>query len=486
MKRKVTHRTRTAYSDSDVKTEVTEAETPAKKRKITNKRKKAKKSENDSSSIYLTSVIPLGASSMYLERNQSPSLWITLPRADQSQLLDFFLEDELIKILPQRLKVFLTDWLSSAQQKMIEMLKNDDLRKTIESMKVKCQQTIIRSDKRLRFFLRGILKTVFNTQRFAILERKSSWLTFISSFVKNRKLKKEVDEVVLMRVFTSFFYDGELEEEGICNQKSTSEKVVEEHDEKLQRFPFPTHVTSSSTSGTISMDLYSAIPLGAPSMYLERNESLSLWITLTRAEKSQLLKFVLEEDLINDLSKGGKRFLTNWLLSVQQHMIETLKDDGLWKTIESVEIRKEKSLGRCDERLGILLQNLLETVLRTEQFVIFKGVENVCMKYIRNFVQKGPLKRRMNESNLKKTFHSMPPKMAKSKTKVTDPSKKRKPGSPPKRAIFDEFHWNSVEQNFQKFFGPPGYVRPSKKSQQAGRGFAPATPVEKQLCLKNQ
>ncbi|ULU10012.1 hypothetical protein L3Y34_014393 [Caenorhabditis briggsae] len=426
MKRKVTHRTRTAYSDSDVKTEVTEAETPAKKRKITNKRKKAKKSENDSSSIYLTSVIPLGASSMYLERNQSPSLWITLPRADQSQLLDFFLEDELIKILPQRLKVFLTDWLSSAQQKMIEMLKNDDLRKTIESMKVKCQQTIIRSDKRLRFFLRGILKTVFNTQRFAILERKSSWLTFISSFVKNRKLKKEVDEVVLMRVFTSLdktansklssffpvsrqkiFYDGELEEEGICNQKSTSEKVVEEHDEKLQRFPFPTHVTSSSTSGTISMDLYSAIPLGAPSMYLERNESLSLWITLTRAEKSQLLKFVLEEDLINDLSKGGKRFLTNWLLSVQQHMIETLKDDGLWKTIESVEIRKEKSLGRCDERLGILLQNLLETVLRTEQFVIFKGVENVCMKYIRNFVQKGPLKRRMNESNLKKTFHSI-------------------------------------------------------------------------------
>ncbi|CAO4360552.1 unnamed protein product [Caenorhabditis nigoni] len=40
--------------------------------------------------------------------------------------------------------------------------------------------------------------------------------------------------------------------------------------------------------------------------------------------------------------------------------------------------------------------------------------------------------------------------MTKSKTKVTDPSKKRKPGRPPKR----------------KFFGPPGYVRPSKKSQQ--------------------
>ncbi|PIC55669.1 hypothetical protein B9Z55_000849 [Caenorhabditis nigoni] len=29
--------------------------------------------------------------------------------------------------------------------------------------------------------------------------------------------------------------------------------------------------------------------------------------------------------------------------------------------------------------------------------------------------------------------------MAKSKTKVTDPSKKRKPGRPPKRASFDEF-----------------------------------------------
>ncbi|PIC55660.1 hypothetical protein B9Z55_000844 [Caenorhabditis nigoni] len=439
--------------------EFTEAETPKKIKKITNKRKKAKESENDSSSGTISkgiiSGIPLGAPSMYLERNESPSLWISLPRADQSQLLTFVLGDKLIEGLPGRFNVFLKDWLSSIQQKMIETLKGDGLRKTMKSVNVKCHESIKRSDERICTFLQKTLRTILETQEFSIFEKELAWICFIRRFAKNWNLKEEIDETVLTSVFDalspkakgevssfftgsqrqktqkgkvyychilrfvvkftfntlrhvfkfdsqscSFFYDGNLEQEEISHHKSKLEKVAEKQVIGHRTFPFPTPVTS--TSGTSSMDLISAIPLGAPSMHLERNESPSLWITLPQAEKSQLLKFVLEDDLIKDLSKGGKRFLTDWLLSVQQQMIETLKDDGLRKIIESVKVEAHESLRRCDERPCIFLQKVLETVLQTEQFVIFKGDDNVWLKYIRNFVQKGPLKRRMNESNLKK------------------------------------------------------------------------------------
>ncbi|CAO4360548.1 unnamed protein product [Caenorhabditis nigoni] len=459
MRRKITYNAKTAYSDSDIKTEMTEDGSPVRKKAKTNRQG----SSSDTISTEVAFVTPLSPPLKYLNRNRFTSLWIALPRADQSQLLEFVLEDKLIEGLPERFKVFLTNWLLSVQQQMIQMLKDDELKKTIESVNIEAQEHIKRSDEKLYIFLEKVLRTVFQAEQFVIFkEGENDWLKYIRNLVQKEPLKRIVDETnlkiislqlnkkakndissffirpnrknskeeakvysyyilrfvlkfafnTLRHVFkfdsenSTFFYDGDLEQKEISYQKSKLEKVAEKQAIGLQTYPIPTPVTCSSTSNTISMDLISAIPFGAPSKYLERNEYPSLWITLPEAEKSQLLKFVLEDDLIKDLSKGGKRFLTDWLLSVQQQMIQMLKNDDLRKTIESMKVKCQESVMHFDKRLPLFLQGILKTVFNTQRFAILER-KSSWLTFISSFVKNKKLKKEVDEDVLMSVFNSL-------------------------------------------------------------------------------
>ncbi|CAO4360549.1 unnamed protein product [Caenorhabditis nigoni] len=311
MKRKVTHDTKTVFSESDVKTEVTDDETPVQKKARNNRQ------GSSSDTISMEVVSPLGAPIKYLERNGSPSLWIALPRAEKPHILEFVLEEQLIDVTPERFKVFLTDWLLSVQQQMIQMLENDDLRKTIKSASVKYQETLNRHDDRLYFFLLKVLKFILETQTFVIFEEERSWMCFIRRFTKNWKLKEEIDETVLTSVFATlsknakremssffpgsqrqktkevkvyychilrfvlkftfntlrhvfklkpinwyYFYDGELEEEH------------DEHDVKPQVVPFPTLVSYDSSSGTIKKNPTTTVSFAAPSVQVAEEQDV--------------------------------------------------------------------------------------------------------------------------------------------------------------------------------------------------------------------
>ncbi|CAO4360550.1 unnamed protein product [Caenorhabditis nigoni] len=450
MKRKITHDTRTAFSESDVKTEVTEDEAPVRKRARTNRQG----SSSDTISSALTLVTPFGPPLTYLERNESPSLWITLPRAEKSQLLDFVLEYRLMDVTPERFKVFLTDWLLFAQQQMIQMLRDDGLRKNIESLKFNCQKPINRSDDRLCIFLQKTLKTVLVTNKFSFFEGEPSWWSFIRRFAKNCNLNKEIDENVLTSVFvllskdakreiSSFFpgsqrqktkeakvyychilrfvlkftfntlrhvfkwkpqncyfiYDGELEEDTTVDQNEVKPQIAPLRAPVYVPEVLPTVVVPFPTTATNdSMDYISGIPLGSPSMYLERNQYPSLWISLPAANKSQLLEFFLEDELIKGLSKPFKAFLTDWLVSVQQQMIEALKNDGLRETIEAVKVYPQKYLPRCDKRLRTFLEHILPTVLDTQNFAIFGGQQSPLLDFISCFVKKRNLRNEIDEA----------------------------------------------------------------------------------------
>ncbi|PIC55219.1 hypothetical protein B9Z55_000583 [Caenorhabditis nigoni] len=427
---------RKLFSDSDVKTEVTEAETPVRKKTKTNR-------QDSSSDTNTTIVAPLGAPLKYVDRNRYTSLWIAFPQADPSHLLEFVLGDELIERLPEYFELFLTDWLMSVQKNMTKMLESDDLRKTIKSMMIKCQESLVRSDERLNFFLLKILKTILETQTFVIFEEVSGWLNFIKKFVKNCSWEERIEEAVLMNVFNkvsksskevlSSFFTGSI------RHKSKEVKVYYCHilrfvlkftfntlrhvfkfdpenghlfydgelEENTTVYETPTPVTCDSTSGTISMDLISPIPFGVPLMYLKRNEYPSLWITLPRADHSQLLEFVLEDQLIDVTSEPLKQFLVDWLLSVQQQMIETLHNDGLRKTIESMNVNCKKSLRRGDKRIRMFLEQILRTVLDTPFFAIFEEEESTYFHFISSFVKNRKIKREIDETVLTKVFNSL-------------------------------------------------------------------------------
>ncbi|CAO4360551.1 unnamed protein product [Caenorhabditis nigoni] len=294
MKRKVTDDTRTVFSASNIKTEVAEDETPVWKKPRTNRQD----SLYETISTEVPFVTPLGAPLKYLNRNRFTSLWIALPRADQSQLLKFVLGDKPIEGLPGSFKVFLADWLMSVQQKMIGTLNCDGLRKTMKSVNVKCHESIKRSDERICTFLQKTLRTILETQKLFIFERELSWIIFIRRFAKNWKLKEEIDETVLTSVFaelskkakkemssfftgsqehkskeakvyychilrfvvkftfntlrhvfkfdsenSTFFYDGELEEDATVYQRSQWGNVAEENEVK-PRHLLPKEVVS--------------------------------------------------------------------------------------------------------------------------------------------------------------------------------------------------------------------------------------------------
>ncbi|PIC55662.1 hypothetical protein B9Z55_000845 [Caenorhabditis nigoni] len=438
MKRKVTHDTRTVFSGSDIKTEVTkdetpvrkkaknnrqgsscdtismeftEAETPKKIKKIANKRKKAKRSENDSSSIYLTSVTPMGVPSMYLERSESPSLWISLPRADQSQLLTFVLGVKLIQSLPKRFKAFLNDWLSSVQQQMIQMLKDDGLRKTIESLMSKGQKTLGQFDEKLCCFLEKVMREVLQTERFPIFEGEQTWINFLRTFVRKVSLTENIDATKMEMVATQL---GKPARSAV-NSRFPGSKGNKSNEAKIcyyrilrfalkfalntlrHVFKFHSESCCFSYCGELEEDLIPAI--GAPSLYLERNELSSFWITVPRADQSQLLKFVLSDKMIRIAPDRFKEFLTNWIVSVQHRMIETLRNDGLRNTIESL-IKCQESLKRSDERLCFFLEKVMRDVFETKQFAIFEG-ERVWIDFTRSFVKDMSLTEKFEKTKLK-------------------------------------------------------------------------------------
>ncbi|CAO4359797.1 unnamed protein product [Caenorhabditis nigoni] len=274
-----------------------------------------------------TTDIQFGVPSMYLERNEHPSLWMTMPRADQSELLAFVLEDKPRNVIPKRFKQFLTDWLLSVQQKMIETLQNDGLRKSIKSVKIWAHEYLSRRDDRIYFFLLKIVETVFDTQTFVIFERGTMWLSFIKRFIKNGKFNKEIDETVLTSVFgtlskkavkamssffngsqedkskqvkvyyfhilrfvfiftfntlrfafkfdsknSRFYYDGSLEEDEL--QQAEWENFAEEQDVKPQVVPFPISVLHDSSSGTITKNQTTSVSLGAPSMQVAEEQDV--------------------------------------------------------------------------------------------------------------------------------------------------------------------------------------------------------------------
>ncbi|PIC55664.1 hypothetical protein B9Z55_000847 [Caenorhabditis nigoni] len=372
MKRKITHDTRTAFSESDVKTEVTEDEAPVRKRARTNRQG----SSSDTISSALTLVTPFGPPSKYLERNESPSLWITLPRAEKSQLLDFVLEYRLMDVTPERFKVFLTDWLLFAQQQMIQMLRDDvskDAKREISSFFPGSQRQKTKEAKVYYcHILRFVLKFTFNTLRHVFKWKPQNCY---------------------------FIYDGKLEEDATVDQNEVKPQIspLRAHvyvPEVLPTVvvPFPTTTTNDS------MDYISGISLGSPSIYLERNQYPSLWISLPAANKSQLLEFVLEDELIKGLSKPFKAFLTDWLVSVQQQMIEALKNDVLRKTIEAVKVYQQKYLPRCDKRLRMFLEHILPTVLDTQNFAIFGGQQSPLLDFISCFVKKRNLRNEIDEA----------------------------------------------------------------------------------------
>ncbi|CAO4361948.1 unnamed protein product [Caenorhabditis nigoni] len=217
MKRK--QNKRKVFSDSDNDTAVTETEAPVRVRKRPlgrREREHARLSSNDkrkdhqpkkrtsnsfsstfkSFSMNPTIDIQAQAPSMFLDRNQFPSLWFTLPRAKKPQLLEVVMERKLIRILPGPLKVFLTDWLIVVQQRMEGTLQGDVLRKTIKSMKVANGIIIRHNDVRLRNFLKEMLVTVLQTEEFAIFEN-GPWLPFAQNITSNVLLTTKLDETQL-------------------------------------------------------------------------------------------------------------------------------------------------------------------------------------------------------------------------------------------------------------------------------------------------
>ncbi|UMM13487.1 hypothetical protein L5515_001731 [Caenorhabditis briggsae] len=135
------------------------------------------------------------APSMFLERNQFPSLWITLPQKT-IPLLEFVLEKKLISVLPGPLKVFLADWLMAVKRQMKGMLQNDVLRKKIKSVMAKDENILEHIDVRLRNFLREMLVTVLQTEEFAIFEN-GPWLPFAQNITRNVPLTTKLDETQL-------------------------------------------------------------------------------------------------------------------------------------------------------------------------------------------------------------------------------------------------------------------------------------------------
>ncbi|PIC55221.1 hypothetical protein B9Z55_000584 [Caenorhabditis nigoni] len=442
MKRKVTKgtlNTRTVFSDSENENEAAESENPA--------RKKAKR-DNHSYSSDTVSGNPMpdmafGVPSMYLERNQSPSLWISLPRADKSQLLNFVLEDELIRSLPKRFKVFLTDWLFSIQQKMIKMLTNGYLRQAIESERIECQAYVDRKDHRIFGFLQTVLKIVFKTDKFIIFEDDNcDWFDYIQRMVRKKVLTREVNEEKLENMSMQLnetakeniypFFTGnhgnKSEEEArfYFSQilrffvrfslntlrhvfKFDSETCHFYYDEELEKkYLDPVtekYVKSLQTpkSEIVSIGFNSAIKLGAPLMYLERNESSSLWISFPRAKKSELLKFVLDQKLINVTPGPFKVFLTDWLLSVQHEIIGMLKSDSLRTNLRSAKIKVQEYLHRSEGKLHSFVEEILKLVLEPQSFPIFDE-EPLWLEFICKFVGNWSFLKEIDENVLRKSF----------------------------------------------------------------------------------
>ncbi|ULU12538.1 hypothetical protein L3Y34_015653 [Caenorhabditis briggsae] len=219
MKRK--QNKRKVFSDSDNDTAVTETEAPVRVRKRhlgRREREHARLSSNDNnfseqrnfskrttSTSFSTASKPFSmnptidilsqAPSMFLERNQFPSLWITLPQKT-IPLLEFVLEKKLISVLPGPLKVFLADWLMAVKRQMKGMLQNDVLRKKIKSVMAKDENILEHIDVRLRNFLREMLVTVLQTEEFAIFEN-GPWLPFAQNITRNVPLTTKLDETQL-------------------------------------------------------------------------------------------------------------------------------------------------------------------------------------------------------------------------------------------------------------------------------------------------
>ncbi|CAO4359794.1 unnamed protein product [Caenorhabditis nigoni] len=430
---------RKVSSESDVKTEVTEAETPVRKKAKTNRQD----SSSDTISMDLTVVTALGPPSRYLERNQSPSLWISLPRADKSQLLNFVLEDELIRSLPKRFKVFLIDWLFSIQQKMIKMLTNGYLRQAIESERIEGQAYVDRKDHRIFGFLKTVLKIVFKSHQFIIFgDDNSDWFDYIERMVRKKVLTREVNEEKLENMSMQLnetakeniypFFTGnhgnESEEEArfYFSQilrffvrfslntlrhvfKFDSETCHFYYDEDLEEtYLDPVtekYVKSLQTpkSEIVSIGFNSAIKLGSPLKYLERNESSSLWIMFPRAKKSQLLKFVLDQKLINVTPGPFKVFLTDWLLSVQHEMVGKLKNDSFRTNLQSAKIKVQEYLHRSNGKLHSFVEDILRIVLEPQSFPIFDE-EPLWLEFICKFVENWSFLEEIDENVLRKAF----------------------------------------------------------------------------------